>query len=240
MVSVFEPTFGVTGSFSSCAGGTITLTGTGALSYTWNGNHPFQVFTASPPGPTVYLVTAESMSNNVYCNSSQTVGISIYKNPTITAVPQRTLICVGESVDLYGGGGASYIWTSPSLGGSLQGSTVTVSPTKQATFSTVGTDANGCVGTASTVVKVSSCQGLSEVAVNLVKVYPNPSNGNFTIEADRNMVLSVMNELGQLVREVKVDVQQGGKVNVEGLAPGLYFLVGQVEGQNIQYKVIIE
>jgi hypothetical protein len=239
-VAVFEPTFGVSGSFSSCVGGTITLTGTGALSYTWNGNYPFQVFTASPPGPTVYMVTAQSMSNNVYCNSTQSVNIAIYQNPTITAAPQRTLICNGESVDLFGGGGATYIWTGTQLGGSLQGGTVNVSPTKQATYTAVGTDSNGCVGTATTVVKVSSCQGITEAEVEGIRVYPNPSNGNFTIEANKNMTLQVTNELGQLVRVVSVDALSGGKVNIEGLAPGLYFIVANVDGKTLHQKVLIE
>ncbi len=239
-VAVFEPTFGVSGTFSSCVGGSVTLTGTGALSYTWNGNYPFQVFTASPPGPTVYMVTAQSMSNNVYCNSTQSVNISIYQNPTITAVPQRTLICNGESVDLFGGGGATYIWSGSQLGGSLQGGTVNVSPTRQATYTAVGTDSNGCVGTATTVVKVSSCQGVSEMDWIAIKVYPNPSSGNITVEANRNMTLQLINELGQIVKHMSIDEDNGGKVNIENLAPGLYFLVGDADGRTIHAKVLIE
>ena len=239
-VSVFEPTFGVTGSFSSCVGGTITLTGTGALSYTWNGNYPFQVFTASPPGPTVYLVTAESMSNNVYCNSTQSVSIAIYKNPTITAVPQRTLICNGESVDLIGGGGATYIWSGTQLGGSLQGSTVNVSPTRQATYTAVGTDSNGCVGTASTVVKVSSCQGITEGEANAIRVYPNPSNGFIIIETDKEVAVDLVNELGQLVRSLDVTAASNGKVQINNLAPGIYFVRANVDGRVIHQKIIVE
>ncbi len=238
-VNVWSPSVTITGPTSVCVGGTIVLVGgvNGSTpTYTWNGNYPFQTYPSSPGAATVYVLAATSTSNNVSCVGNSSVSISIYQNPTITAVSSRSAICRGEATDLIGGGGATYLWSS-----GQQGTTVTISPTVQSTYSVLGTDANGCIGTASLIIKVSPCTGLNEQGAEAQTVYviPNPSNGEFTIQSDDEINVSVVNEIGQVIKHM---VLQSGnnKISAGDLPNGVYYLVGEKNGNRVNQKIIID
>lgn len=237
-VSVFSPTFTVSGSNSVCIGGAITLSASGASSYTWNVNppSPFPSIVVSPTVPTVYVVSATSFSNGVGCIASQSKSISIYMNPTITATPQRTLICKNETTNLLGSGGATYVWST-----SQTGSAVPVAPTVLTVYSVTGTDANGCVGTATTQVKVSNCLGISQYGASTIEleIYPNPNNGEFTISAPTELQLKLINELGQTILLLDLNQQNDHKVSVKNIANGIYFIVGQKGDLKVNQKIVV-
>src|SRR5690606_16710798 len=157
LTTVFLPTFAVNSPTSSCLGGNVNLIASGAISYTWNGNQPFSQITVSPPTETVYIVAATSSSLGVACVSTNSVLVSIYDNPTITAVPDRTMICKGEFVDLTASGAQSYVWSTTQVG-----AVVPVNPPLNTIYNVTGTDQNGCVGTTTLLVRVSTCFGVDE------------------------------------------------------------------------------
>jgi hypothetical protein len=234
-VNVFQPTFATNSPTSSCLGGTITLMASGATSYTWNGTQPFQSIQVSPPTATFYVVAATSTTaNGLKCISEDTVFVSIYANPTITAVASRTSICKNETVDLIGGGGSTYTWSTQQVG-----DTIPVKPLSQTNYTVTGTDQNGCKSTATVQVKVSSCVGLDENAPELVSIYPNPSNGVFMIESPVDMSLVLVNELGQLIREISLTAANNRKVEISGVANGIYFIRGTNGGGIINQKIIV-
>jgi hypothetical protein len=233
-VSVFQPSFSVNSPTSSCLGGTITLIASGANTYTWNGTTPFPSIQVSPTTPTFYVVAASSTLNNVKCESTNTVFVTIYANPTITAAPHRTIICSGESTSLTASGGLTYTWST------LQtGNDVPVSPNVQTTYSVVGVDQNGCKGTATVQVKLSPCTGISEVDQVRLSVYPNPNNGEFVVESPTDVNLSLINELGQQVMTLRLSAANSRKVNLTGLANGIYFITGNNGSQTINQKIIV-
>ena len=237
-ISVFSPSFSAMGSNSVCIGGAITLSASGASTYTWNVNppSPFPSIVVSPSVPTVYVVSATSFSNGVACISSQSKSISIYMNPTITATPERTLICRGEITNLLGFGGDTYVWST-----SQTGSAVPVNPTALTIYSVTGTDVNGCVGTATTQLKVSSCTGLSnyKIANTLLEIYPNPNNGEFTIHAPSDIHLNLMNELGEVIKVFTLNENNAYKVSVKTIAYGIYFIVGQQGDLKVNQKIVV-
>jgi hypothetical protein len=244
-VSVFVPTFAITGPTAVCVGGTITINASGSLvannAYVWSGNGytstGFPSFAISPTVPTIYICTGTGTLSGVVCASTNTVLIGIYQNPTVTAVVDRTLICKGETAYLTGGGAATYLWNT-----NQTGSTVPVSPTANSiTYTVVGTDANGCEGTATVQVRTSSCIGINELSLNRTfVVYPNPANGEFTIEADAAMNLQIVDELGREVKVVSIKEINGFESKVNGLSPGVYFIVGEKDNQKIHQKIIIQ
>jgi hypothetical protein len=237
-VNVFQPTFATNSPTSTCLGGTISLIASGASSYTWQTNppQPFSSILVSPQTATYYVVAATSTTvNNLKCDSQDTVFVSIYLNPTITAVPSRTAICKNETVDLIGGGGVTYTWSTFQVG-----DTVNVKPLSQTNYTVTGTDQNGCKSTATVQVKVSTCVGIGENdAVNLISVYPNPNKGEFTIESASNIDLILVNELGQLIREIPITGENKRKVLISGIANGIYFLKGTNGSENVNQKIII-
>jgi hypothetical protein len=163
--------------------------------------------------------------------------LGIYFNPTITAVPERTLICINESVDLTADGGVSYVWNN-----NMTGSVITVAPAGvAANFTVTGTDANGCSSTGTVQVKISNCNGITEFgAVNSgLSIYPNPNNGKFTIQSTGDIKLNLINELGQLVRVIQLTAANKHEVNVTDLAKGIYFVSGQKDNLQIYQKIVV-
>jgi hypothetical protein len=238
-VSVFQPSFSVNSPTSSCLGGTINLTASGANSYTWNGTTPFPTIPVSPSTPTFYLVQATSTLNGVSCISTNTVFVTIYANPTITAAPHRTIICVHETTSLTASGGVTYTWTSQNAI-PMAGNGVPVSPVLQTNYTVTGTDQNGCKSTATVQVKVSSCAGILENGAGLqLSIYPNPNNGEFVVQSPEDIELSLVNELGQLITRISLNAGNNRKDHIRDIAAGIYYMTGRIGNSIVNEKVMI-
>ena len=121
-----------------CTGDQITLTGSGAVSYTWNnGVTDNSAFT---PTSTTYTVTGTDANG---CQNTDAVAITVNALPTIT-VTGTTTICNGSNSTLTASGASTYTW-SPATGlSATTGAVVTASPTSAITYTVAGIDANGC------------------------------------------------------------------------------------------------
>ncbi|MDH4473700.1 MAG: gliding motility-associated C-terminal domain-containing protein [Fluviicola sp.] len=129
---------------SVCAGTTVTLNGSGAVSYVWNlsvvNNVPF-----TPGATQIYTVVGTDANG---CQNSDQVTVTVNPPPTIGAGADQT-ICVGTSVTLSGTGGVSYVWTNGVTNG------VSFNPGLGTQIYTVtGTDANGCTNTDQVTITV--------------------------------------------------------------------------------------
>lgn len=96
-----------------CAGNNVQLNATGGVTYSWtpaaglsdpNVSNPIVTFTADT---VTYYVT---VTDAIGCSNSDSVTVWQEPLPDAVAGPDTT-ICVGESVQLYAGGGETYIWT---------------------------------------------------------------------------------------------------------------------------------
>ncbi len=133
----------------ACQGSTITITASGATTYTWtdvstgNSVGTNQTFQATATGS--YTVYGENVPG---CGStSAPVSVTIQPNPTVTiSASGPTSFCSG-SVDLTASGTASgFLWT-PS-----NSTQPTITVTQSGTVTLQGTDLNGCIGTASVTI----------------------------------------------------------------------------------------
>lgn len=124
----------VTNPTAICSGQSATLTGTGAITYTWM---PGSIFTAttvvSPTITTTYTLTGANASG---CRSTRTVNLVVNPSPTLTAVANPTVICIGASATLSSTGATSYTW----MPGSLTGGTVAVTPTITTIYTVTGSN----------------------------------------------------------------------------------------------------
>jgi hypothetical protein len=246
LVNVFIPILTISGNTNTCAGGLINLSSTGGVtgSHSWNTGSGTPLtgssISTTLSAASVFTLTANSVTTQpipLTCPAKQTIALGIYFNPTITAVPARTLICVNESVDLTADGGVSYVWNN-----NMTGSVITVAPAGiAANFTVTGTDANGCSSTGTVQVKISNCNGINELtAVNSgLSIYPNPNDGRFTIQSTDDVKLSLVNELGQLVRVIQLTAANKHEVNITDLAKGVYFVSGQKDNLQIYQKIVV-
>ncbi|MGB1040909.1 MAG: hypothetical protein ACPGVD_08555, partial [Flavobacteriales bacterium] len=135
---------------SICEGASISLSGNGALSYSWN-NGVSNGMSFSPASNSSYKVIGTDANG---CSDSAEVMISINFNPTVSAGTDKS-ICDGEGVILSGAGAANYSWDNEVVNG------VSFVPVTSKTYVVTGTDVNGCTNTDTTVVTVNTNPSVS-------------------------------------------------------------------------------
>jgi gliding motility-associated-like protein len=127
-----------------CAGESVTLTATGADSYSWN-NSVTNGVTFTPTSSTTYNVTGTDVNG---CQNIDQVIVTVNALPNVNAGPD-VAVCAGESVTLSGSGATGYDWNNGITNGTPFTPTVTI------TYTVTGTGANGCVGSDQVVVTVN-------------------------------------------------------------------------------------
>ena len=209
-----------------CAGSNITLTGGGASTYSWTSGVNNGVAFA-PASTNTYSVNGTDANG---CTNTAAVSVTVNNLPTVTANSSNTLVCVGDNIILTGGGASTYTWT----GGVNNG--IGFAATASDIYTVTGADANGCENTASVSITVNVCTGLQTlVNSNSISVFPNPNNGEFTIQSQMADVVSLTNELGQLIEMIELNQQNNFSYKVSQLSNGIYFLVGKT----IKQKVVV-
>jgi PKD-like domain/GEVED domain/Secretion system C-terminal sorting domain len=129
-----------------CAGGTVTLSGGGAASYTWN-NSVTNGVSFVPASTNTYIVTGTDANT---CSDTSTVTVSVNALPTVTASATSLAVCAGGTLTLSGGGASTYTWNNGISNGIL------FIPASSNTYIVTGTDANTCSDTASITIPVNA------------------------------------------------------------------------------------
>lgn len=155
--------------------------------------------------------------------------------PTVLATTSNSVICVGQSATLTASGANTYSWNTSSTNTSI-----VVSPTLTTVYSVTGT-VNGCSNSYTTTQIVSLCTGIdgATISSDLLKIYPNPNNGEFTISSALDLKLMLVNELGQLVKSITLNSSNNRSISVTHLANGIYFITGRVNDKSINQKIVV-
>lgn len=119
-----------------CEGESITLTASGADTYSWNTGESTASITVSPTTTTTYTVTG--MTGGICPSYPVDVTVTVNPAPSVTISGNNT-ICDGESTTLTAAGGTSYLWSNTSTNPSI-----TVNPTTTTTYYVTVTGSNGC------------------------------------------------------------------------------------------------
>lgn len=132
-----------------CAGGTGTLTATGATTYSWTpatglSSTTGSMATGNPTVTAIYTVSGTTGG----CNSTATATITVNPTPTITV--NNASICIGGTATLTVSGATTYSWNTGATT-----ATITPSPTVTTNYTVTGTDIHSCVNTATTAVMVN-------------------------------------------------------------------------------------
>lgn len=141
---------------SMCGGENITLGASGGISYAWNpttdlSDPNIANPTASPGVTTQYTVTVIDANG---CMNSDVMTLTINPSPVANAGTDVS-ICLGDSVQLNGSGGASFAWSpatdlsDPNIPNPMCTSLSTI------TYTLTVTDANGCDSTDDVTVTIT-------------------------------------------------------------------------------------
>lgn len=132
-------------STSICDGDAVTLTGGGALSYTWDNGVTDGVSFIPAIGTVTYTVTGSDANG---CTNTDQVDVTVNPLPNVNAGPDQT-ICDGTAVTLNGAGAVTYTWDNGVTDG------VSFNPTVTQNYVVTGVDANSCSNTDTTSVTVN-------------------------------------------------------------------------------------
>lgn len=127
-----------------CIGGTTSLHGGGATSYTWSGG----VTNGSVFSPTSTLTYTVSGTGANTCTNTAVRTITVNPLPVVTASASKPVICMNGTTSLHGVGANTYVWT-----GGVTNAAV-FSPTSTLSYTVLGTDVNSCTNTAVTSITV--------------------------------------------------------------------------------------
>ena len=127
-----------------CSGTAVTLSASGATTYSWD-NGISQGVAFTPTATTTYTVTGTALG----CTNTSSVLVTVNPLPTVVAGPQQT-VCEGTSITLTASGASTYTWDN----GATQG--VAFTPAVGAvTYTVTGTSGAGCTNTSTVLVTVN-------------------------------------------------------------------------------------
>jgi hypothetical protein len=138
-----------------CGGTTVSLTASGANSYSWNNGATGSTLTILAGNTTSsinYIVTG--LDNTTGCTKKDTVVIQVNGLPLINAGTDFQ-VCSNDTVTLSATGGTSYVWNN----GIINNQAFVISNT--ATFNVTGSDANGCTNSDEITVIVNQSPQLN-------------------------------------------------------------------------------
>lgn len=148
-----------------CAGTQVTLTASGATTYTWdNGVSNGVAFT-----PAVGTVNYTVIGTTLGCTASDQVTVTVNSNPVISAGIDTTL-CQGTNYTLTGTGagtGGNYVWNN-----GVTNAVMFTPPVGTTNYTVNGTDVNGCKGTDSMKITIIPTPTVDFSADKLISCSP--------------------------------------------------------------------
>ena len=178
-----------------------------------------------------------SVTNTYGCKGSDTASILVRNLPVVNASAEKASLCLGEVTKLIGtpaGGAFTGTGVAPGQFNS-NASGVGVWPVvyKYA-------DQYSCEAMDTLNITVESCLGLEELAQMNFKIYPNPSLGVVYIQSsDLSVKGSVTDAAGKLIQEFELGVANDFKLEMNGLATGLYYIHVELESGVVSQKLIV-
>jgi hypothetical protein len=194
-----------------CNGSPVTLSGSGAVTYTWD-NSVMDGVPFVPASTLTYNVTGTDVNG---CMNTDSVTVTVNTVNTATSFLNETITASAS--------GAAYQWincsnNNPVAGATSQSYTATVN----GDYAVIVTE-NGCVDT-------SACQNINSVGIEAILsadafgIYPNPSNGKITIETGNEIAtgLSVVNCTGEVILDM-IPAASKTEIDLSAYAAGIYF-----------------
>jgi len=212
-----------------CEGSVLTIYGSGGGAYEWSNGVTTASLTVSPTSTTIYTLT---VTDNNGCSDVDVITVNVNPLPAVSLSFANTVFCGTDA--------AVTASVSPPFG-TLSGNGVTGLEFDPATVAIGGhlitytyTDANSCENSASVAVSVEECAGIEELvkALEAAQVYPNPFsneiNIKFTAAANDEISVRMVDVLGRVINDEKVEVRKGENLFTittgNELASGMYYV----------------
>lgn len=233
------PTITITSNNSVCLGNSISLTAGGAATYTWNTGPVSASIAVSPTVNTTYTVTGTSSQG---CNNSATKTVSVNPLPTLSVSTSNSIICgppFQGTTTIIVSGASTYTWNTAATT-----TAIAVSPSITTNYTVTGTSAQGCISASVLTQSVSTCTDIDAISFEQaldLKLYPNPTNGVFTLSYKLNWIsFEIYNSLGEKISLSFVRNKDGIEIDLSAHPSGIYFVKFSNGGSTITKKIVKE
>jgi PKD repeat protein len=225
-----------------CSGGSALLTTTlAATTYSWTGGSTNDSLVVTTGG-TYTLNIADACGTG-----SESVIITELSTPTASFTQVNSFLTVALTSTSPVLGNTTYAWDFGDGGTSTMMNPSHVYTTVD-TFTVTLIVTNECGTNTTTESIITSNLGLGEVLENAnITLFPNPSNGEFTIGMDINnnstIDIRIENILGAIVYESNlgnIEGQHSEVIDLNNAEAGVYFVSITAGDQNIIKKIVIE
>ena len=181
-----------------------------------------------------------SITDNAGCLKEDSVILfPLYTSPEVDLGKDKA-ICKDWPVQIKAGNGSSFLW---STGQSLSSIIVATA----GSYWVEVTNDSGCVGRDTIIITTYSCVGIDEIANDAnVDVFPNPTSGVITLQADRelsNVTVSVYDISGKMVlngNDYKSLNSSSIELNLESLESGNYIIELRADDVRSRHAIVVE
>lgn len=134
-------------------------------------------------------------------------------------------------------------YSSSPVGLSINPSTGVITPSTSTpnTYMVYYTTNGTCPSTDSVSITINVCTGIDVNENELTNIYPNPTNGLFTIKLNnyKNVSLTITDAIGKEIMN-KLITSNITEVDLQGFKSGIYFVKLQGDNLNSTQKIILE
>ncbi len=216
-----------------CSGATLSLTASGATTYSWVNGPATAQHTVAPLTSTNYTL----LGANLTCISSLVFTANVAPNPTIGITQPKPTICAGQSTTLTATGANTYSWN-----GTPANAAYVFSANATATLLVAGSNGT-CSASKSIVQTVNACTGISEseaLSNSEIAAYPNPFINVLNIKntSASELSITVSDAIGKIVCAADLASGQSCSFNTEHLSSGIYFLNVKGETSNQTKRLV--
>ncbi len=241
-VSVNElPTAGIDGDLEFCDGESTTLTATGGTGYNWStGENTASIAATSSDD---YLVT---VTDNNDCTDTASVTVSVNELPPVDLTMGQDTFCINEiETELVGGTPVGGVYSGPSVSNNFFDPSVAGLGihTISYTYTDVTTDCSNVAEQEVIVLDNTASNCLTAVQnienIAMVKVFPNPSDGDFTILFEKwigEVKIRIFDIQG---REIYFDESIANLIQIQNIPRGIFMLKLSSNEFSLTRKLII-
>lgn len=214
--------------------------GDAPMTYTWSGVGSF-----SSPNSATTSVTGSASGDYTLSVTNACGTASAVTTATVNALPSVTLNlssinlqCVTtDSVTLTGGSPSGGVYSGTGVSSGVFSPSSVGTGTYAITYSY--TDGNNCSNSASDNIVVDACTGIQSLNSNMFNLYPNPSNGNFTIQSSVIPAqLTILDIHGKQVISQTISSLQT-EIDLSKLVNGVYQLNISSGANSFNQKIVI-
>lgn len=207
----------------------VTLTATGGTTFTWNNGLPDQAsHVVLPMDTTTYVVT---ISDGGSCTLTDSITVDVIQGP------EPTVVLNGSNLETQLFGTYQWLLNGVSIAGETAQETL---PISNGDYAVIVTDNATMCSDTSEVYTVLTV-GVEQNESPQFTVYPNPSNGPFTLKLERTygaITISIRDLLGKVVSSQDATNLETIRLDLNGTA-GVYFLDVEVDGTRLETQLIL-